>query len=145
MMGSFGTLELGVCKTIGACRTKASSVPEPWSVDDPFLLDAFEFVDVLVFDDVLEFVDVFRLVDVFPKAVLRCCAPGSCGPSSDSVKLSKTFLNRLDMDASESFVSNDVARETTGVLRAAGAGAETITAQPMQVRDHNHRCRLSAR
>jgi hypothetical protein len=47
--------------------------------------------------------------------------------------------------SSPAFESSDVVRETAGTWGAAGAGAETITAQLMQVRGHNGRFRLSAR
>jgi hypothetical protein len=97
---------------------------------------------------------------------LSFCAPPSFSRSSNSVRLSKTFLNGIVFDAFGSFEStpmsvkfnpgafefnpeafgfDDVARDTAGTWGAAGAGEETITAQLMQVRGHNQRFRLSAR
>jgi hypothetical protein len=131
---------IGIGGVVGACRTEASSVPVPESSFDCFLLAEFEAC-------------------VFACALLSCRAPLSCSTSSKSVRLSKTFLNGVALGASAvvetnrddfefnsaAFESSDFVSEGAGRGRAAGAGAETITAQLMQVRGHNRRFRLSAR
>jgi hypothetical protein len=114
-----------VALPVEACGTIASSAPE---------LSGCVFL-----------VDDCGLVDECLTPPLSCPASPCCGESSNSVRLSKTFLNRLACDASVPFESNDGAREATGTWREASAGAERITAPLMQVRDHNGRRRLSAR
>lgn len=107
---------------VGSCGTIASSVPAP------------------------ELSGCVLLVDVC--GTPPCSRPASpcCGESSNSVRLSKTFLNGLACeDAPVPFESNAGAREATGTWREASAGAERITPPLMQVRDHNGRRRLSAR
>lgn len=130
-----GKLGLGICTTNGACRTGATSVPVLESSGSSFLAGELG-------TDALSF-----------------CAPPSFSRSSNSVRLSKTFLNGIVFDAFRSFESNpgavrfnpgafefdDIGRDTAGTWRVAGAGEETITAQLMQVRGHNQRFRLSAR
>jgi hypothetical protein len=96
---------------------------------------------------------------VFACALLSCRAPLSCSTSSKNVRLSKTFLNGIAFCAlaavetnrgdcefnSDALESSDFVRACAGRGRAAGADAETITAQLMQVRGHNRSFRLSAR
>jgi hypothetical protein len=105
----------------GACGTIASSAPSP------------------------ELSGCIFLVDECGTPPFSWPASPCCGESSNSVRLSKTFLNGLACDASVSFESSAGAREATGTWREASAGAERITAPLMQVRDHNGRRRLSAR
>ncbi len=95
---------LGAFATMGTCGTTATSVPEPWSAGSSFLRSEFG------------------------TDAPSSCAPPSCPVSWNSVRLSKTFLNKVDLDAFPSFGSNDAARETSGTGRAEGADAETITA-----------------
>ena len=105
----------------GASRTTASSVPGPGSEDGSFLAGEFG------------------------AAAPSCFAPPCSGRSSNSVRLSKTFLKSVVCDAFGSLGSAVERRETTGPWRAADAGAERITAPLMQVRGHHCGCRLSAR
>jgi hypothetical protein len=125
---SESTSEGLVALRAGTCGTTASSVPES------------------------ELSGCVFLVDECGRPPLSWPASPCCGESSNSVRLSKTFLNGLACDASVPFESNtgpfeprDGAREATGTWREASAGAERITAPLMQVRDHNGRRRLSAR
>jgi hypothetical protein len=131
-----------VAVRVGTCGTVASSVPAPELSGCVFLVD-----------------ECGTLVDECGTRPCSCPASPCCGESSNSVRLSKTFLNGLACDASVPFESNtgpfesntgpfepkDGAREATGTWREASAGAERITAPLMQVRDHNGRRRLSAR
>lgn len=106
---------------LGACSTTGSSVPE------------------------LEFADGSFLAVELGSAEPCCPAPPPFSRSSNSVRLSKTFLNAVVFEAGESCESGDGAGRSTGTWRAADAGEETITAALMQVRDHNGGRRLSAR
>jgi hypothetical protein len=110
-----------VAHRVGVCGTIASSVPAP------------------------ELSGCVFFVDECGRPPFCCPASPCCGESSNSVRLSKTFLNGVACDASVSLESDAGAREATGTWREASAGAERITAPLMQVRDHNGRRRLSAR
>jgi hypothetical protein len=132
---SESTSEGLVALRVGAWGTIASSVPESELSGCVFLLDVCG-----------------TLVDECGTRPFSWPASPCCGESSNSVRLSKTFLNGLACDASVPFESNtgpfepkDGAREATGTWREVSAGAERITAPLMQVRDHNGRRRLSAR
>jgi len=93
----------------------------------------------------LEFGDESFLAVDLGSATPCCPAPPPFSKSSNSVRLSKRFVNALVFESGEACESGDAARETAGKWRAEDAGAETITAALMQVRDHNGRRRLSAR